>query len=93
MEFANESDRLFIDKIVTRYRKESAKRGYKSIRADQLACSLSACHANGCALNLPGLLDSRVIDLFHDVGGIHDTVSRETGKIVGQFWPRFAVQQ
>ena len=93
MEFANESDRLFIDKIVTRYRKESAKRGYKSIPAVQLACSLSAAHANGCTLNLQGMLDGRTADLFHDVSGIHNTVSRETGKIVGQFWPRFAVQQ
>ena len=93
MEFANESDKKTIDKIVTRYRREMETRGYKPDPAIQLRCSLSAVHANGCALNLQGLLEGRVIDLMHDVGGIHDTVSRETGKIIGHFWPRFAVQQ
>jgi hypothetical protein len=81
-----------IRKIVTKYRREMELRGFKPDAAAQIRCSLVAAHANGCELDLLKLLDCDATSLMHDVGGIHNCVSRETGKIVGMFWPRCAAQ-
>lgn len=54
---------------------------------------ISACHSNGCPLQLQELLDARDSDFNHDVAGIRRHIDRETGKLDGQFWPRYAVKQ
>ena len=58
----------------------------------QVSMSLTACHANGCPLRLAELAEADDFNLIHDVGGIHNTVSRKTGRIEGLFWPRFAAK-
>lgn len=55
---------------------------------------MDACHSNGCPLDLVRMAGwERDLDLIHDVYGIRNTLDRSTGKIVGLFHPRFAVQQ
>lgn len=49
---------------------------------------LTACHANGCPLDLQKLLDAPQEDFEHDVLGIRHTIDRNTGKLDGFFDPR-----
>lgn len=58
----------------------------------EVKMSLTACHANGCPLRLADLAEADDFNLFHDVAGIHNCISRETGKIEGHFRPRFAAK-
>ena len=54
---------------------------------------LTACHANGCPLDLQRLLDADDFNLAHDVYGISRHIDRETGTLTGCFLPRFALPQ
>jgi hypothetical protein len=68
-----------------------AVRASKLLKIDreQLEMSISACHANGCPLNLEKLLNAKDVDLGHDVGGIHRFIDKRTGKIdPAKFDPR-----
>lgn len=49
--------------------------------AEQLEMSISACHANGCPLDLEKLITAEDVTLGHDVGGIHRFIDKRTGKI------------
>ena len=61
---------------------------------------LTACHANGCPLNLDRMIDATREDagsplhfsLWHDVTGIHRHLNRETGKLEDCFMPRLALK-
>ncbi len=55
----------------------------------QLGCSIQACHLNGTPLRLQAMLDADTFNRDHDVCGIHNSVSRKTGKLEGWFLPRF----
>jgi hypothetical protein len=59
----------------------------------KLHMDLTACHANGCPLQLAELLQADLFEFTHDVCGIQRHIDRRTGKMGGCFWPRFAVQQ
>lgn len=54
---------------------------------------LTACHCNGCRLNLAGLLTASDLDFGHDVLGIRRYIDRTTGQITGGFFPRYAEAQ
>lgn len=49
-----------------------------------------ATHLNGCPLRLQELLDARDGDFAHDITGIRRFIDRNTGKLRGEFWPRFS---
>jgi hypothetical protein len=54
---------------------------------------LTACHANGCPLDLQALLDAADINQFdftHDILGIRQHLDRQTGKLKDCFVPRYA---
>jgi len=51
---------------------------------------LTARHANGNPLKLSELLDADDFNFSHDVFGIARHINRETGKLGGQFLPRFS---
>ncbi len=57
-----------------------------------ISMDITACHANGCPLDLDRLLAAPVADLGHDVLGIRRHISRETGVIGGCFLPRYAAK-
>lgn len=51
---------------------------------------LTACHANGCQLNLHAMLEAPESILFHDLQGITQNINRETGELDNGFVSRFA---
>jgi hypothetical protein len=51
---------------------------------------ITACHLNGCPLNLEALADAPEFDFRHDVFGIRHHINRETGELAGCFLPRYA---
>lgn len=53
---------------------------------------LTACHLNGCPLNLPALLDADAADFSHDIMGINRHLDRNNGKLRDCFLPRFAAK-
>lgn len=57
-----------------------------------LVMDLTACHCNGCTLDLTGLLNAGEIDFSHDIYGIRRHINRETGKLEDCFTPRYARQ-
>lgn len=61
---------------------------YDTIRMD-----LTACHANGCPLDLERLIKADDFNFIHDVGGIHSNICRETGTLQNMFLPRFAKKE
>lgn len=52
--------------------------------------SLTACHLNGCPLDLDKLLLADNAVLAHDVAGICNKIDRETGRLIDFFLPRCA---
>lgn len=52
------------------------------------AMDLTACHANGCPLDLPKLAAADNFNLAHDVFGIARHLDRKTGKLRDYFDPR-----
>ena len=56
--------------------------------AISLDMDISACHLNGCPLDLAGLLNAKNGDFNHDISGIVSNIDRETGKLTGSFNPR-----
>lgn len=59
---------------------------------DRLTVSMDiqACHANGCELDLDGLLAADKLDFIHDVSGIITNIDRKTGALENCFMPRYA---
>lgn len=51
---------------------------------------LTACHANGCRINLIKLLKAPDFDFAHDICGIRKNINRQTGVIENCFLPRCA---
>lgn len=85
---ASKEDAALIRKIVARASKEAAS-CHKKQRLE-FEMSLTAYHLNDRPLRLQEMLDGRLFDLLHDLHGLHNTVSRKTGKVVGLFLPRYA---
>lgn len=58
----------------------------------QFSISLTACHLNGCPLDLDGLLNTDQFNLMHDVCGIHQHINHEDGSL-SDFRPRFSASR
>lgn len=82
-----------IDAIVARYGALRVEQQLPPLTDDQILehqMDLTACHANGCPLDLERMLAARPFDLAHDVTGIANHLDRTTGQLTGHFLPRFA---
>ena len=53
-----------------------------------ISMDLTACHLNGCPLDLQKLLKADNFNLAHDVVGISNHIDRQTGKLRDCFLPR-----
>lgn len=51
---------------------------------------ITACHCNGCKLQLRELVEAKGSDFAHDVHGIVANLDRETGDLKNSFCPRFS---
>ena len=63
---------------------------YTVLEADM---DITACHANGCPLDISALLAADLANFSHDVMGIRRHINRKTGKLENCFVPRYAFQQ
>lgn len=54
---------------------------------------VTACHCNGCPLELDRLRDADAGTFGHDVFGIRRHINRTTGELGGMFLPRTALPQ
>lgn len=59
----------------------------------EVTMDLTACHLNGCPLDLDGLLNAGQGDFMHDVAGIMRHINRRTGQLENCFLPRYASVQ
>lgn len=82
---------MTINKIAHRASALAANHGveYDVMTADM---DITACHANGCPLDLDGLSAAKDSDFAHDVFGIRRHIDRETGKLGDCFVPRYAAR-
>ena len=76
--------------IVKRFRKIAPELGIYDLDPMKLDMDISACHLNGCPLDLTGLLNASNADFNHDVSGIIGNIDRDTGKLKECFTPRHA---
>ena len=81
-----------ISEIVARAKREGYVKGraapthwYEPL---SVSMDLTACHANGCRLDLDRLLHADGFNFIHDVAGIAKHMNRETGQLDGHFLPR-----
>lgn len=74
-------------------RAASLARKHNNMDFDMLTCDMdiTACHLNGCPLDLRKLLEAPDRDFAHDIGGISGTINRTTGKLEHDFDPRCAL--
>lgn len=55
-----------------------------------LRMDVTACHLNGCPLDLAALAEAPLDDFFHDLAGIARHLDRSTGQLGDCFLPRYA---
>jgi len=87
------SDRALIEAIANRASEELGPEIFGDDPLTQVAMSITACHANGCKLDLQRLLEADRFNFLHDVVGIDRHVSRQTGRLTGFFQPRFSARE
>lgn len=88
-------DRTLIRSIVSRAFRDKDLRRELDFIADgeddarqTLTMDLTACHANGCPVDLVRLLDSDDVTFGHDLTGIQRHIDRRTGRLRRAFGPR-----
>ena len=86
---ASEEEFSIIEKIVERGREMLEERGAYIDVMDHIM-DITACHLNGCPLDLQAFLNSQGLDFIHDFVGITDHINRRTGQLENCFLPRFA---
>lgn len=82
---ATKTEYLLIARIADR-----ALRMVPTLVRNVFLMDLTACHANGCPLDLEKMLTARDFDFAHDVLGISRHISRKTGRLKHHFFPRCA---
>jgi len=70
-----------------------ASKAWHNYPAMDLRMDLTACHLNGCPLQLDDLLGAEDSDFAHDVFGIVCNLNRKTGRLENCFVPRYAQSQ
>ena len=82
---------ITITEIVQRFRKVAPSLGIQGVDPITLDMDLTACHLNGCPLDLVGLLNASNGDFNHDITGIVGNIDRATGKLGDHFTPRHSL--
>ena len=72
---------------------ELAERHSIDVEFLDLEMDLTACHCNGCQLQLEELLAADDDDFGHDVFGIRRYIDRDTGELTRCFLPRYAAPE
>lgn len=79
-------------RIITAITRRARELSENPARFDFIECEMdiTACHLNGCRLDLERLLAADDFNFLHDVYGIQRHIDRETGKLGDCFLPRYA---
>lgn len=77
-----------VDRAAALYKREHILRDKIDIQMD-----IEACHLNGCPLRLADMLEADDFNFMHDVDGIANCISHDTGRLTKNFLPRFAAPQ
>jgi hypothetical protein len=93
----NRADQRIITEIAKRAERMAAAHQHQSDRRKVMdyVMDITACHANGCPLDLIRLLAADDFNFAHDVFGIEWHLDRidtspTGGQLLGEFLPRFA---
>lgn len=81
------TDSRLIKRIIDRAVREH---GIDADDPQALNMDVSACHVNGCPLDLRKLLAADDASFLHDLYGIRRHLNRKTGALQGNFVPRCA---
>lgn len=87
----SETDRQLIAQIADRFMELCTKYKTHHNRKDTII-DLTACHCNGCRLNLVAMFNGDDFNLLHDVCGITSHIDMATGELEGGFLPRYALK-
>lgn len=83
---ASRAVQMFVEHGIIEDRQNDRAALHRDIEMD-----ITACHANGCPLQLGRLRHADDVNFGHDVFGIRRFLNRKTGKVpANKFWPRFA---
>lgn len=84
-----------IGRIVNRYAMIIKRASGSKIELDALETSmdLTACHLNGCPLDLERLLAADEPSFIHDMVGINAHIDRTTGRLMNKFLPRYTLEE
>lgn len=80
-------DFVVIERIATRATRLGCTHGRSKL---DVMLDLTACHVNGCPLDLPALEHAEDVHLIHDVMGIAVHLDHNTGGLLHHFTPRYA---
>lgn len=81
-------DAALIAKIVLHVEAACKEYGVRFGKRLNAEMDLTACHLNGCPLDLKKLSEAPDPDLLHDAIGITQHINRDTGKLMDCFSPR-----
>lgn len=86
-------DRALITSIIQRAVEMAHLNGNPIEDVPSLEMDITACHSNGCPLDLKRLLKADDFNFAHDVWGIMRHIDRKTGKLLNCFDPRCSLPQ
>lgn len=87
------AEAMIIGRIVKRAVAMAREHDMKGIDAMELSMDVTACHLNGCPLELAKLESAPDTDFAHDVFGIRRSIDRKTGQLQNSFLPRCSVPE
>ena len=82
------TDRKLLVALAVRYCSRFHEADLQEVEMDY-----TACHVNGCPLDLTAWFAADDFNFLHDACGIRDHLDRNTGRLTNHFHPRFALEQ
>ena len=84
-----------LEKITAIMLRAASLLNLEDMGSDRLSLSmdLTACHVNGCPLDLDRLFEADEFDFKHDVVGIMYNINRKDGTLGNFFLPRYTAAQ
>jgi len=90
--YVTKDEQVLITAIAERAVELAALAGFER-EAGNIEMDVTAVHANGCPIDLAGLLAADASDFGHDVFGMGRYVDHTTGELTDCFLPRYAMPE
>jgi hypothetical protein len=85
---ASKTEYRLLARIAARAVELAKSMGWHNTDFVEIEMDLTACHCNGCPLDLEKLLSASDGDFGHDLFGIRQHIDRKTGELRDCFLPR-----